>query len=112
MKSGLSLSEKSGHSVNEIIRQIATATTLISQIATASEEQSRTANEIAQRLENVMKIAAESSESAELTSAGMQEFKKQATQILEKVGRYVLNGGGVIYKLGVRFAHTNFDYRD
>ena len=94
VKSGLSLSEKSGQSVNEIIRQIATATTLISQIATASEEQSRTANEIAQRLENIMKIAAESSESAELTSAGMQEFKKQATQILEKVGRYVLNGGG------------------
>lgn len=94
VKSGLSLSEKSGQSVNEIIRQITTATTLISQIATASEEQSKTANEIAQRLENIMKIANESSESAELTSAGMQEFKKQATQITEKVSQYVFNGRG------------------
>ncbi len=92
VKSGLSLSEKSGQSVSEIIRQIATATSLISQIATASEEQSKTANEIAQRLENIMKIAAESSESAELTSAGMAEFKKQALQISEKIGHCVLTG--------------------
>jgi methyl-accepting chemotaxis protein len=94
VKSGLSLSEKSGESVNEIIKQTATATTLISQIATASEEQSKTANEIAQRLENIMKIAAESSESAELTSSGMQEFKKQAVQISEIIGQCVLNGKG------------------
>ena len=94
VKSGLSLSEKSGQSVNEIIKQITTATSLISHIATASEEQSRTANEIARRLENIMKIAAESSESAELTSAGMQEFKKQALQISEKIGHCVLNGKG------------------
>ncbi|MEE8576371.1 MAG: nitrate- and nitrite sensing domain-containing protein [candidate division Zixibacteria bacterium] len=86
--SGREMADKAGSSLNEIVNLSKSVQDMISQIATATEEQSTAAEEISKNIENISTIAKESASGAEQSATAAEELNQQAESMRKMVSQF------------------------
>ncbi|MEZ6036707.1 MAG: methyl-accepting chemotaxis protein [Planctomycetota bacterium] len=85
---GTKLSEETGQALTQIIDGVTSTAESISQIASATDEQSATAQEVARAIQNVAKLTENNSGNATDMAASAQELSAQAVAMKELVRRF------------------------
>ncbi len=88
---GRELADKAGNSLTEIVTMSTRVSDMITQIATASEEQSVAAEQIAKNIDRVNQIAKESATGAEQSATAAEELNRQAEGMQQMVGQFKVN---------------------
>jgi methyl-accepting chemotaxis protein len=87
---GTRLSEETGEALKQIIEGVQSTAQSISQIATATDEQSATATEVGRAIQNVAKLTEGNSNSATSMAASAEELSAQAIAMKELVRRFTI----------------------
>jgi len=87
---GTKLSQETGESLKEIIGGVQDTANSISQIATATDEQSATATEVGRAIQNVAKLTEGNSSNASDMAASAEELSAQAVAMKELVRRFTI----------------------
>ncbi|PWB70704.1 hypothetical protein C3F09_08790 [candidate division GN15 bacterium] len=90
---GRELADRAGSSLNEIVNMAVRVTDMITQMATATEEQSSAAEQISKNVEHISGVTRESAAGAQQSAAAAEELNRQADGIRELVTRFRLTGG-------------------
>jgi len=85
---GREMADKAGNSLGEIVTMSTRVSDMITQIATASEEQSAAAEQIAKNIDRVSQIAKESAGGAEQSATAAEELNRQAEGMQQMVGQF------------------------
>lgn len=85
---GRELADKAGTSLSEIVQMSTRVLDMMQQIATATEEQSTTAEQIAKNVENVATIAQETSKGAEQSATAAEQLSRQAESLQSMVSQF------------------------
>jgi methyl-accepting chemotaxis protein len=85
---GTRLSEETGQALKQIIDGVQSTAQSISQIATATDEQSATAQEVGRAIQNVAKLTENNSHNATNMAASAEELSAQAVAMKELVRRF------------------------
>ncbi len=106
VKSGISLADRAGKSLQEIVTSSRDVQDMISQIAAASEEQSSTSEEIAKNVSAISMVTNDSTKQIQEVASSADGLAKLTEQLQQMVGQFTLdNGGGMTSKnLGGRSA--------
>ncbi len=91
VESGVDNAGKTAEILNEIDTSITKANNLIDEIASASQEQSVSTDEMSKGLIQVNEVVQENSSVSEETAAASEELSGQATQLQELMSRFKLN---------------------
>ncbi len=81
VESSTSLARQAGNSLEEIVDKVTTSSGQVSQIATASEQQSSASEQINQSTEEVNRIASETAESMEQSAKAIEELAQMASEL-------------------------------
>jgi methyl-accepting chemotaxis protein len=87
---GTKLSEDTGQALKQIIEGVTSTAESISQIASATDEQSATAGEVARAIQNVAKLTENNSGNATDMAASAEELSAQAIALKELVRRFTI----------------------
>jgi methyl-accepting chemotaxis protein len=87
---GKELVQKTNASLTEIFASIEGVQEMMRQIATASEEQSAAAEEISKSIENVNRISKESATGTEQAASAAEQLNRQSTELKALVGGFKL----------------------
>jgi methyl-accepting chemotaxis protein len=87
---GRDLVDKTNNSLTEIFKAIETVQEMMRQLATASEQQSATAEQIAKNIENVNRITRESASGIDQAATASEELNRQAEELRKLVGGFKL----------------------
>ncbi len=87
---GTKLAEKAGESLGEIVSSSQNVMAMINQIASAAEEQSATAKEIARNLDGISSITVETLSGTKETATAASDLSVQATTLQSLVNRFKL----------------------
>ncbi|HVP07309.1 MAG TPA: methyl-accepting chemotaxis protein [Candidatus Acidoferrum sp.] len=85
---GRELADKAGNSLNEIVTMAQRVTDMISQMATASEEQSSAAEQISKNIEHISSVTKETATGADQSAAAAEELNRQADGLQQIVQRF------------------------
>jgi methyl-accepting chemotaxis protein len=85
---GTKLSEETGQALKHIIDGVQSTAQSISQIASATDEQSATAQEVGRAIQNVAKLTENNSNNATSMAASAEELSAQALAMKELVRRF------------------------
>lgn len=85
---GVSLAKDAGSSLSVIIEAVDRVNDMISQIATASEQQSAAAEEISTSVEGIASVTKETASGSQQTSAASQELSRMAVELQRMVGQF------------------------
>lgn len=85
---GVRLANQAGDSLNMIIASIAKVNEMITQIATAAEQQSSAAEEISSSIEKIASVTRETTEGSRQTSSATYDLSKMATELRTLVGSF------------------------
>lgn len=85
---GTKLSEETGQALKQIIEGVTSTAESISQIASATDEQSATAQEVGRAIQNVAKLTENNSGNATDMAASAEELSAQAIALKELVRRF------------------------
>ena len=85
---GTKLSEETGQALKQIIEGVTSTAESISQIASATDEQSATAEEVGRAIQNVAKLTENNSGNATDMAASAEELSAQAVAMKELVRRF------------------------
>ena len=88
--SGKELVDKTNSSLTEIFDAIESVQEMMRQLATASEEQSAAAEEISKSIENVNRITKESASGTEQAASASEQLNRQAEELRKLVGGFKL----------------------
>lgn len=91
VEKGVTLANEAGNSLNQIIEVVGGVTSMVTQIATAAEEQSAAAEEISVNVESVASITKETATGAQQSSVATQELSKLAGDLQNIVGKFKLS---------------------
>jgi methyl-accepting chemotaxis protein len=91
--SGVEMANKAGESLKAVVENGALLGDMVSQVATAAEEQSATTEEIAQSVENISSIMTQSSTGIDQTAHACHELSRMADDLQSLVGRFKLDKG-------------------
>ncbi len=94
VEEGVELAEKAGSSLKAIVEQVETVTSVIQQIATASEEQSTAADQISNDIESVASITKETSTGAQHIVQASTEMASLASNLQRIVSMFKINQTG------------------
>jgi methyl-accepting chemotaxis protein len=83
--------DRAGNSLTEIVTMAQRVTEMISQIATATEEQSSAAEQISKNLEHISSVTRETANGAEQSAAAAEELNRQADGLQQVVAKFRLN---------------------
>ena len=86
------LANKSGEALQEIVNLVDTATDQVRSIATASEEQSATSEEINRSIEDINRISSETADAMRQSAQAVGELANQ-TQTLRRLIERMKQGG-------------------
>ncbi|MGK0303785.1 MAG: methyl-accepting chemotaxis protein, partial [Planctomycetota bacterium] len=87
---GTKLSEETGQALKQIIEGVTSTAESISQIASATDEQSATAGEVGRAIQNVAKLTENNSGNATDMAASAEELSAQAVALKELVRRFTI----------------------
>lgn len=87
---GTKLSEETGQALKQIIDGVTSTAESISQIASATDEQSATAGEVGRAIQNVAKLTENNSGNATDMAASAEELSAQAVAMKELVRRFTI----------------------
>jgi methyl-accepting chemotaxis protein len=90
VEEGVEITLKAGEALNEIVNNVQHVSDMISQIATASEEQSAAADQISTSIESIASVTKESATGAQQSSSACQELSRLALELREMVGQFKL----------------------
>ncbi|MBI5599136.1 MAG: methyl-accepting chemotaxis protein [Deltaproteobacteria bacterium] len=93
VESGVRLAQDAGGALNEIMGQVEKVTSMIQQIATASEEQSTAADQISGDIETVANITKETATGAAQMSQASQEIAHLASSLRATVAMFRISDG-------------------
>jgi methyl-accepting chemotaxis protein len=85
---GLEITARAGESIHRIIAATDQVESMIAQIATASTEQSVTAQEFSQNLEVINRLTEDLNAATPITRAGIQSVEADALRLHEYIGRF------------------------
>lgn len=85
---GVRLANQAGDSLNMIIASIAKVNEMITQIATAAEQQSSAAEEISSSIEKIASVTRETTEGSRQTYSATYDLSKMATELRTLVGSF------------------------
>ncbi|HVP06624.1 MAG TPA: methyl-accepting chemotaxis protein, partial [Candidatus Acidoferrum sp.] len=88
---GRELADKAGNSLNEIVTMAQRVTDMISQMATASEEQSSAAEQISKNIEHISSVTKETATGADQSAAAAEELNRQADGMQQMVQKFRIN---------------------
>jgi methyl-accepting chemotaxis protein len=91
VESGVATTTQAGASLTEIINAAQKVGEMVSQIATASAQQSSATTEIKDRIESIAKITQESSSGAEQSARACQDLSGLALDLQQWVSRFRLD---------------------
>jgi len=83
--------DRAGNSLTEIVTMAQRVTEMISQIATATEEQSSAAEQISKNLEHISSVTRETANGAEQSAAAAEELNRQADGLQQVVAKFRIN---------------------
>ncbi len=89
---GRDLADKAGGSLNEIVTMSQRVMDMVTQIATAAEEQSAAAEQISRSVESVASITKETATGAEQSAAAAEELNRQAEGMQSMVAQFKVMG--------------------
>ncbi len=95
VSAGVEMANKAGGSLRAVVENGAQLGDMVSQVATAAEEQSATTEEIAQSIENISGIMGQSSAGIDQTANACMELSRMADDLQVLVGRFKLDRNGV-----------------
>ena len=87
---GKEVVQKTNEALNEIYTAIESVQEMMSQVATASEEQSTAAEQISKNVENVDRITKETATGAEQSASAAKQLNRQAEELRNLVGGFKL----------------------
>ena len=90
VENGKDLVQKTNASLNEIYSATETVQNMMRQVATASEEQSTTAEQISKNVENVDRITKETVTGAEQSASAAEQLSRQSEELKNLVGGFKL----------------------
>ena len=85
---GRELADKAGSSLSEIVTMSQRVMDMVSQIATAAEEQSAAAEQISKSVENVASITKETATGAEQSATAAEELNRQAEGMQKMIAQF------------------------
>ncbi len=88
VKNGNSIAHKTEEALSGIVEQVANVSNLVSEIATASKEQARSATKVSTGLEQIDSVTQSNSANAEETAAASQELSSLATNLQHAVATF------------------------
>ncbi len=88
---GRELADKAGSSLHEIVTMSQRVMDMIAQIATATEEQSSTVEQINKNVEHIASVTRETSDGAEQSAAAAEQLNRQAEGLQTMVGQFRLS---------------------
>lgn len=92
---GVALAEEAGNSLSDIMTQVDMVNSVVTQIATASEEQSVAADQISGDIETVSKITSETSQSAKQIASLGSEIDRLSNSLRATVEKFKVSGTSV-----------------
>ncbi|XPV75650.1 MAG: methyl-accepting chemotaxis protein [Desulfovibrio sp.] len=90
VKNGSEIAQETSQSLTEIVENITGATTLITDIATASKEQAHSISEIEQGISQVDQVTQQNTANAEETASSMEELASYSDRLKELLARFIL----------------------
>lgn len=90
VKEGVEFSSSAGESLKQIVSLVQNVTDMISQIATATEEQSAATEEISSNIENIAKVSRDTASGATQASGSAKHLKEQANNLHSLVEQFKL----------------------
>jgi len=87
---GRELADKAGGSLTEIVEMSRRVMDTIRQIASASDQQSAAAGEIALSMEKIATVTGETAQGAEQSATAAEELNRQAESLKQLVGRFTI----------------------
>lgn len=90
VEQGVSLANKAGASLEEILDKIKKVGDMINQIATAAEEQSAASEEISLNIDETAKITREAAKGSKESLSNVQELTRMSAELKEIVDRFVV----------------------
>lgn len=94
---GTKIANDTADALNMIVEDVAKAATLVSDIASASNEQANGINQISQGIVQVSTVIQSNSATSEESAAASEELSSQAQVLKEQVGRFKLKGNTYNY---------------
>jgi methyl-accepting chemotaxis protein len=91
---GIALADKAGESLNDIVSFIQKVTTMVFEIAQASEEQSSSAGEITSNIVRITSVASETASGAEPIARTAEDLNRLTVNLENLVERFSLTGLG------------------
>ena len=94
VNNGKELAAKAGESINEIVKSSSRVMDVITQVATASEEQSATAEEISKNIESINLVAQESAAGVEQIAKASEDLNRLTDGLQNLVQQFKINVDG------------------
>jgi methyl-accepting chemotaxis protein len=91
VENGIVLADKAGSSLENILTNINVLLDMVNQIASASEEQSATSEEIAKNVSSISKVTAESAKNLEDVASTANELAKMTETLTSLVSQFKVN---------------------
>ncbi len=88
---GRELADKAGNSLNDIVTMAQRVTDMITQMATATEEQSSAAEQISKNIEHIASVTRETASGAQQSAAAAEELNRQADGLQQMVAKFRIN---------------------
>ncbi|EKO37797.1 MAG: methyl-accepting chemotaxis protein, partial [Solidesulfovibrio magneticus str. Maddingley MBC34] len=88
------LASSAGGTLGEIVKLVDAAADQVRSIATASEQQSATSEEINRSVEDVSRIASESAQAMDMAGRAVDELADQARELAALINEMQAEGGG------------------
>ncbi|MBN1211206.1 MAG: hypothetical protein JXA92_01395 [candidate division Zixibacteria bacterium] len=85
---GRDLANKAGHNLDKVIAVTHQVMDMIQQVATASEKQSVTAEEISRRVEKITEITRETASGSEQSATAARKLNQQAEVMQQLVSKF------------------------
>ena len=90
---GIKLADKAGASLHEIVGISQKVTDMVTQIAAASEEQSRASEEISKNVEGISTVTGETAQATQQIARASEDLNRLTENLQQLVGRFKLSGG-------------------
>jgi methyl-accepting chemotaxis protein len=97
---GIALADKAGTSLKEIVENSQRVTDMITQIATASEEQSSTSEQISKNVEAISAVTSETATGIQQVARAAEDLNHLTETLGSLVGQFRLVGGGSAKRSG------------
>ncbi|EFG88716.1 HAMP domain-containing methyl-accepting chemotaxis protein [Clostridium carboxidivorans] len=96
VEAGTKIANNTAKSLDEMVVRVSKASTLVGEIAAASNEQATAISQINKGIEQVSSVVQTNSATAEESAAASEELSSQALMLKSMVGKFKLKGGSLL----------------